>query len=135
MSFIGIMPLAFVSDLYKDIDNDYATFLAEKAEHVKESFISVFLNEHGCIYTIMCAGLHVDWSVRPNMIIAAALDYSPLEKNQKKSIVDITTKELLTPKGVKIFEPKKSTGYDPRLLKVLKQNVFTDIIRELLGLG
>lgn len=104
--------LAFVSDLYKDIDNDYATFLAEKAEHVKESFISVFLNEHGYLYDYVCQD-YVDWSVRPNMIIAAALDYSPLEKNQKKSIVDITTKELLTPKGLRSLSPK-STGYDPR---------------------
>ena len=72
----------------------------------------LFLNQHGYLYDFVDVD-RVDWSVRPNMVIAAALDYSPLEKAQKKSIVDITTKELLTPKGLRSLSPK-SVGYSPR---------------------
>ena len=43
-------------------------------------------------------GSTVDWSVRPNMIFAVALPYSPLTRMQKRAVVDIVTKELLTPK-------------------------------------
>jgi len=44
--------------------------------------------------------------VRPNMILAVALPFSPLDKQQQKSVVDITTKELLTPKGLRTLSPK-----------------------------
>ncbi len=45
-------------------------------------------------------------SVRPNMIFAVSLQYSPLEPALRKSILDITTKELLTPKGLRSLSPK-----------------------------
>ena len=54
----------------------------------------------------------MDWSVRPNMIFTAAFDYSPLNTRQKKGIVDICSKELLTPKGLRSLSPK-SGGYNP----------------------
>jgi glycogen debranching enzyme len=40
------------------------------------------------------------------MIFAVSLKYSPLENSQKKSILDIITKELLTPKGLRSLSPK-----------------------------
>jgi glycogen debranching enzyme len=57
-------------------------------------------------------GDYKDWEVRPNMIFAVSLPYSPLEKAQQKSIVDITTRELLTPKGLRSLSPK-SPFYRP----------------------
>ena len=54
----------------------------------------------------------MDWSVRPNMIFAVALDYSPLSAEQRKSVLDICTRELLTPKGLRSLSPK-SGGYNP----------------------
>ena len=52
------------------------------------------------------------WSVRPNMIFTVAFDYSPLDRAQKKQVLDIVTKELLTPKGIRSLSPK-SGGYNP----------------------
>ncbi len=54
----------------------------------------------------------MDWSVRPNMIFAIALDYSPLSQEQRKGVLDICTRELLTPKGLRSLSPK-SGGYNP----------------------
>lgn len=54
----------------------------------------------------------MDWSVRPNMIFTVAFDYSPLDRSQKKQVLDIVTKELLTPKGLRTLSPK-SGGYNP----------------------
>ncbi|NMA73687.1 MAG: 4-alpha-glucanotransferase [Bacteroidales bacterium] len=104
--------LAFISSLYEKEDKPFSDSLKERAIQVKEAFVSVFLNEHGYLYDYVDLNF-VDWSVRPNMVIAAALDYSPLEKEQKKSIIDITTRELLTPKGLRTLSPK-SVGYNPR---------------------
>ena len=88
---------------------------AEKVEaiaaKVKESFVDTFVNEYGYLLDYV-DGTMMDWSVRPNMIFAVALDYSPLNQQQMKSVVDICTRELLTPKGLRSLSPK-SGGYNP----------------------
>ena len=47
----------------------------------------------------------VDRSVRPNMVIAAALKHSPLVKAQRKAVVDRAAVELLTPRGLRTLSP------------------------------
>ncbi len=46
------------------------------------------------------------------MIFPVAFDYSPLSQDQKKKVLDICTRELLTPKGLRSLSPK-SGGYNP----------------------
>ena len=88
---------------------------AEKLETlaatVKKSFVETFVNEYGYLLDYDDGNM-MDWSVRPNMIFAVALDYSPLSQDQMKSVVDICTRELLTPKGLRSLSPK-SGGYNP----------------------
>ena len=81
------------------------------AAQTKESFVATFLNDFGYLYDYVDGNM-IDWSVRPNMIFAVALDYSPLAQDQKKSVIDICTRELLTPKGLRSLSPK-SGGYNP----------------------
>lgn len=81
------------------------------AEKVKRSFVETFLNEYGYLYDYV-DGKMIDWSVRPNMIFAVSFDYSPLEPSQRKSVLDVCTRELLTPKGLRSLSPK-SGGYNP----------------------
>ena len=92
-------------------DEASAKELEERAQLAKESFVKVFLNDYGYLFDYV-DGPMMDWSVRPNMIFAVALDYSPLSQDQKKSVLDICTRELLTPKGLRSLSPK-SGGYTP----------------------
>ena len=92
-------------------DEAEAQPLEAMAEKMKASFVETFLNEHGYLLDYV-DGTMMDWSVRPNMIFAVALDYSPLDAKQKKGILDMCTKELLTPKGLRTLSPK-SGGYNP----------------------
>ena len=93
--------------------NDEAAYFAEEAVKVGESFKNVFLNQYGYLFDYVDEDDNdPDWSVRPNMIFAVALDYSPLTLPEKKAIFDICTKELLTPKGLRTLSPK-SGGYNP----------------------
>lgn len=85
--------------------------LEERAALAKESFVDTFLNEYGYLFDYVDGNM-MDWSVRPNMIFAVALDYSPLSQPQKKSVLDVCTRELLTPKGLRSLSPK-SGGYNP----------------------
>ena len=92
-------------------DNERAKALEARAALCKESFVKTFLNDYGYLFDYVDGNM-MDWSVRPNMIFAVALDYSPLEQSQKKSVLDICTRELLTPKGLRSLSPK-SGGYNP----------------------
>ncbi len=92
-------------------DLEAASRLEKMSELCMHSFVSMFFNEHGYLFDYV-DGENVDWSVRPNMIFAVALEYSPLDKAQKKSVLDMCTRELLTQKGLRSLSPK-SGGYNP----------------------
>ena len=92
-------------------DTDKVGRLETLSKRVQESFIDTFLNQHGYLLDYV-DGPMMDWSVRPNMIFPVAFDFSPLDQKQKKGILDICTKELLTPKGLRSLSPK-SGGYNP----------------------
>ena len=84
------------------------------AEKMAQPFITMFLNDYGYLYDNV-NGTYADPSVRPNMAIAIGLDYSPLDRRQRKRVLDIVTRELLTPKGLRTLSPK-SYGYRPNYL-------------------
>ena len=81
------------------------------AEECKASFIETFVNPYGYLYDYV-DGDEKNLAVRPNMIFAVALDYSPLSSQQMKNVLDMCTRELLTPKGLRSLSPK-SNGYNP----------------------
>lgn len=83
----------------------------EYAELMKHSFVDTFLNDYGYLYDYV-NGSYADPSVRPNMAVAIGLDYSPLDRRQRKGVLDVVTRELLTPKGLRTLSPK-SYGYRP----------------------
>lgn len=104
--------LKFCSSIATDNGRaDEAAELNDLADVAGESFVNTFLNEYGYLYDYVDGNM-VDWSVRPNMLFTVAFDYSPLTKEQKRGVLDICTRELLTPKGLRSLSPK-SGGYNP----------------------
>ena len=104
--------LKFCASLAADQnDQEAVDELEQRAALAKQSFVDTFVNEYGYLLDYVDGNM-MDWSVRPNMIFAVALDYSPLSQQQMKSVVDICTRELLTPKGLRSLSPK-SGGYNP----------------------
>ncbi len=83
----------------------------EEIEKIETSFRKVFLNEYGYLLDYV-DGQMMDWSVRPNQLLAIALDFSPLDMRERKGVLDICTRELVTPKGIRSLSPK-SGGYNP----------------------
>jgi predicted glycogen debranching enzyme len=47
-----------------------------------------------------------DRSVRPNMVIAAALEHSPLSREMRAGVVEKARAELLTPRGLRTLSPR-----------------------------
>lgn len=105
--------LMFGITLFKDAQEKPAHYedWEELAPKLKDAFVNTFLNDHGYLYDYV-DGNYMDLSVRPSMIIATGCDFSPLDKSQRKRIIDIVTRELLTPTGLRTLSPK-SYGYNP----------------------
>jgi len=103
--------LKFAAQLTREKGNNHAADLLDyQGEITREAFTYTFWN--GTYLYDYVNGSYNDWEVRPNMIWAVALPFSPLNKQQQKSVLDITTKELLTPKGLRTLSPK-SGSYRP----------------------
>lgn len=97
--------LKFVATLRRELGNEHAADLMDyQAEITRETFVSTFWN--GTYLNDYVVDNYKDVEVRPNMLMAVGLPFSPLDKIQKKSVVDICTRELLTPKGLRSLSPK-----------------------------
>lgn len=100
--------LKFVASLKRISGNEHASDLMDyQAEIAREAFITTFWN--GTYLYDYVIDNHKDQEVRPNMLLAVSMGYSPLDRHQQKSILDICTRELLTPKGLRSLSPK--SGY------------------------
>ncbi len=105
--------LCFLISLYEGEkqEKEMVAELQLLAENVKDSFIETFLNGYGYLYDYV-DGHYTDLEVRPNMVIAIGLEYSPLDRRQRRKVLDFATRELLTPKGLRSLSPK-SYAYTP----------------------
>lgn len=81
------------------------TGFARLAEKVRESYRRFWNSETGCLFDVID---HEDASIRPNQIIAAGIP-NLLPDVMRESILDVVTKELLTPYGLRTLSPR-----DPR---------------------
>ncbi|MDE5822817.1 MAG: amylo-alpha-1,6-glucosidase [Paramuribaculum sp.] len=109
----ALMFAANLTEGMAELDSERAKWL-ETAEKMKPEFINTFLNDYEYLYDYV-NGTYADPSVRPNMAVAIGLDYSPLDRRQRKGVLDVVTRELLTPKGLRTLSPK-SYGYRPHYL-------------------
>jgi predicted glycogen debranching enzyme len=75
------------------------------AEQVKQSYQKFWNSENGCLFDTLKPE---DASIRPNQIIAAAVPCL-LPDLKRKSVVEVVTRELLTPYGLRTLSPR-----DPR---------------------
>lgn len=73
---------------------------------IKESFTEVFWI-HDKEYLADYVGPQgQNIFVRPNQIIACSLEYSPLNDEMKRKVLDVVKRELLTPRGLRTLSPK-----------------------------
>ncbi|NOR86011.1 MAG: amylo-alpha-1,6-glucosidase [Bacteroidales bacterium] len=75
---------------------------------IDSAFLDKFTHQEKGLVCDYVATDHCSWDVRPNMLFAASLPYSPLSLEQKKKILDIVQQELLTPRGIRSLSPKNA---------------------------
>ena len=103
--------MRFTAEMLREMGKETSADLMEyQAEITKDAFVKTFWN--GLYLNDYVVDNYQNREVRPNMIWAVGLPYSPLDRKQQKAVVDICTKELLTPKGLRSLSPK-SGMYHP----------------------
>ena len=71
------------------------------AAQTKKSFNEHYWNPKlGCLYDVLEPN-GVDASIRPNMIFAVSLEYTMLDRETSRRIVDFVSRDLLTPYGLR----------------------------------
>ena len=87
-------------------DKAFVKTWKEMPSRIAESFISNFWSDEYGQLADYIDGDYTDWSVRPNMLLAAAQDFSPLTRAQKKLIISLVRDKLLTPVGIRTLTPE-----------------------------
>lgn len=86
-------------------DKEFIKLWAGRPATIRDSFLRTFWSaDKGYLADYVCE-IKTDWAVRPNMIFAASLPHSMLDKAQAKSICDIARKELVTIRGLRTLTP------------------------------
>lgn len=97
--------LKFASQLCNAVNRtNLADMYNYHAEFHGRSFVEKFWN--GNYLYDYCDEHDVNKEVRPNMIFAVSLPFSPLDIRQQKAVVDTVTRELLTIKGLRSLSPQ-----------------------------
>ncbi len=80
------------------------------SKQICKSFNDTFVNKHHYLFDTVREHGQADWGVRPNMIFAVSLPFSPLPINIQKTVLEYVTRELRTSKGLRTLSPN-SLGY------------------------
>jgi predicted glycogen debranching enzyme len=80
---------------------DYASL----AEQTGASFQRFWNPDLDYLYDVIDGPTGDDASVRPNAVIAASLELSPLTGEQRRAIVRLAERDLLTPRGLRSLSP------------------------------
>jgi predicted glycogen debranching enzyme len=86
-------------------DDDFVGEWTEVAAKIPPAFISTFWNEEKGYLADYVDGEYKDWAVRPNMVFATSLPYSPIDELSRKRILSRIKQELLTPRGLRTLTP------------------------------
>jgi len=87
-------------------DKDFIDEWQAVASMIPSSFIETFWDESRGYLADYVDGSYRNFDVRPNMVFATSLPYTPLNEEKRKKILDVVQKELLTPRGLRTLSPK-----------------------------
>ena len=90
-------------------DKTFGKKWAELAEKVKDSFVATFWNDERGYLADYVTYDYANTQVRPNQLLACAVDYTMLDKHQIKAVLRVVEEQLMTAYGIRSLTPD-----DPR---------------------
>jgi len=102
--------LCCLAQFYTSLDDmENAKHYKSMSDKVAASFCRLFWNETaGFLNDCILPDGSADATLRPNQIFAVSLEFSPLPRQQQKSVVDVVQKNLLTPFGLRTLNAQDS---------------------------
>jgi predicted glycogen debranching enzyme len=98
--------LAYLEDLLGSArDTARAKRFGAMRKRAKRGFLDSFWIERDAYLADVWREDAVDRAIRPNMVLAAALEWSPLSRRQRGDVVRVAERELLTPFGLRTLAP------------------------------
>jgi predicted glycogen debranching enzyme len=83
-----------------------AETLRHQADQIAAAFRTTFWNPDGqCLFDVVRPDAR-DAAIRPNQIFALSLPHCPLDETQQKAVLDVVTKHLLAPYGLRTLSPR-----------------------------
>ena len=99
----ALKTMQFLANKFRQIN--ISEQYGQKASEARKNFNAKFWNSKaGCLFDVVEATV-VDAAVRPNQIIAVALDFNMLNNERSKKILDVVQHELVTPNGLRTLAP------------------------------
>ncbi len=100
--------VSFVLSLAEEFgDKAFVERWKELPERIKTSFLDFFWDdERKYLADFIGSDGTPNWQVRPNMVIATSLPYSPLSDEMKRCVLTRAESELLTPRGLRTLTPE-----------------------------
>lgn len=71
-----------------------------------KSFVDTFWDQNRGYLADSVNGDNKDWTIRPNQVIATSMHYTPLKEEQRKSVLSVVKRELLTNRGLRTLSPQ-----------------------------
>jgi predicted glycogen debranching enzyme len=110
--------VCFALELAKDSEDtkfidEWVMYLFNFSKAFKDIF---WIDSQQCLADYVADGSQ-NMDIRPNQIIAASVDYSPIDEATKQKVIEICYKQLLTPRGLRTLSPK-----DPKYKPFCKGN-------------
>lgn len=87
-------------------DTKFVEAWADMPEKIRTSFVDVFWNQEKGYLADYVDHIGQNVFVRPNQVFACSLEYSPINDEMKRGVLEVVKSELLTPKGLRTLAPK-----------------------------
>jgi glycogen debranching enzyme len=89
----------------KQGDKEFVAEWKSIPEITKNSFINCFWLEEGYLADYVNAD-EINKFIRPNMVVAAGLDYTMLDEEKRVRVLQTVNEHLLTPRGLRTLSPR-----------------------------
>ncbi len=100
--------VSFVLEMAREQgDKRFVKAWEELPDRIARSFVGTFWDEERrYLADYLASDGTPNWQVRPNMVIATSLPYSPLTDEMKRCVLRRAEQELLTPRGLRTLTPQ-----------------------------
>ncbi len=87
-------------------DNGFVSRWKNYPEKIERSFAEMFWDENKGYLADYATYDYKDFTIRPNMVIAASLPYTPVTLDMKIGVLGKAKTDLLTPRGLRTLSPR-----------------------------